>query len=425
MPRLEDDEETYYALRRVPGRFYFSKRFPEGGSESAESEQELRNCRFAYQVFDSSGEVEFSSDHGWELLIRETPSRQQLKALFFEDQRHIKSLVFQRFNKDGDALKRESFVLTDHEVEELAAFLALIRSSSLKLDESEDGLRLLPSGIDALLADESSRITLYQRYRDLFVDLFSNDIDSPEVIAYARRKKELDRFNELLTDESAFQGQMEELKAQGRRGGQESVWQDFFESNKWIFGSGLAAQFLHSWNPVKLEQAVAGHSVFGPGKRPDGLMRTAGALSALVLVEIKGHGTPLLEKNSYRSGAWQISSEVSGGVSQCQATVDATVKQAQGELHSRDDDDFRTGETTFVCRPRSILVVGSLDQFIKDDQISTGRFESFERFRRSLSDPEIITFDELYERARMVLDITGAERPERLEPTSDERDVPF
>jgi len=33
------------------------------------------------------------------------------------------------------------------------------------------------------------------------------------------------------------------------------------------------------------------------------------------------------------------------------------------------------------------------------------RFQSFERFRRGLRDPEIVTFDELYERARLVLDL--------------------
>ena len=45
----------------------------------------------------------------------------------------------------------------------------------------------------------------------------------------------------------------------------------FFEANKWIFGSGLTTQFLHSWDLDRLEQTVVGASVAGTGKRPDAL----------------------------------------------------------------------------------------------------------------------------------------------------------
>jgi len=45
--------------------------------------------------------------------------------------------------------------------------------------------------------------------------------------------------------------------------------------------------------------------------------------------------------------------------------------------------------------------VGSLDEFTREGRPNVARFESFERFRRSIRDPEIVTFDELYERAAM------------------------
>ena len=73
-----------------------------------------------------------------------------------------------------------------------------------------------------------------------------------------------------------------------------------------------------------------------------------------------------------------------------------------------DDHGFSTGEIALMCRPRSILVVGALAQFVQGSDTSVPMFESFERFRRSLRDPEIVTFDEVYDRARLVLAMSEA-----------------
>lgn len=366
-------------------------------------------CRFAYQVIDENGEVRFESDNGWEIVVRETPTRQQLKALFFEDDRSVQSMAFQRFNAAGEQLNRESFVLSGSEIGALASFLGLIRSQALDLAESDEGVRLLPAGVDALLADDVARQAVFQRYRDAFVDLLQADVESPEIVAFARRRQELQTFETLLSDSDTFGSRRAELKSSGRRSGPEDVWQNFFESNEWIFGTGLAPQFLHAWDPNRLEQTVVGASVFGKGKRPDALMRTAGLLSALVFVEIKTHETPLLHGAAYRPGAWRVSDEVAGGVAQCQATVDEVLRHAQTELDVVDDDGFRTGDSVFVCRPRSLLVVGSLEQFVRDGGPNVAMFESFERFRRSLRDPEIVTFDELFARAAMSLALADPE----------------
>jgi hypothetical protein len=418
MPRLEDDRDGAFAIARVPGRFYVSRRFPQGGIDTEIVDP--RFCRFAYQVIDQNGEVVFESDSGWEIVLRGTPTRQQLKALFFEDDRSVQYMSFQRFNAAGNRLNRESFLLSGPEVGALTSFLGLIRSQALDLAESDDGVRLLPAGIDALLADDTARQAVLHRYRDAFVDLLEADVDSPEIVAFARRRQELQAFESLLSDGEAFASRRSELKSQGRRRGAEDVWQHFFEANHWIFGTGLAPQFLHAWNPERLEQTVIGASVYGRGKRPDALMRTAGLLSALVFIEIKTHLTPLLYPVEYRPGTWRVSDEVAGGVSQCQATVDEVLRRATTELDVVDDDGFRTGDSVFVCRPRSLLVVGSLDQFLRDGQPNVAMFERFERFRRSLKDPEIVTFDELFARAAMSLAL--ADHDQRgLGPVDDDR----
>jgi hypothetical protein len=102
-----------------------------------------------------------------------------------------------------------------------------------------------------------------------------------------------------------------------------------------------------------------------------------------------------------------VSNEVAGGVAQCQGTVDEAQDVLGKTIEIKDEDGYEVGQA-FVCRPRSLLVIGSLDEFTNDGNAHHRKFESFERFRRSLRDPEILTFDELLERARLTLALDAA-----------------
>lgn len=347
--------------------------------------------QFAYQVSDADVDVVVKRDNGWMLTLRETSARQQLKALLFQDPRKISTLTFQRFAADGKPINRERFVLRDSEITDLAAFLAAALSSNVAALAGEEGLRLNTAVLAQLLEDESTRRDIYGQYKEALAELFAADVSSPEVVAIARRRQQLAEFEQLLNDEAHFARQQDTLKSLGHRCGPEEVWQHFFDQNRWIFGTGLAPQFLHAWDEARLEQTVVGSSVNEAGKRPDALMRTADRLSALVFVELKHHRSPLLRSTPYRPGAWQISAEVAGGVAQCQATVDGAVERFRGELRLIDADGAETGDWAIVCRPRSLLVTGSLDEFRDAGRLHKRKFESFERFRRSLRDPEIIT----------------------------------
>ena len=72
--------------------------------------------------------------------------------------------------------------------------------------------------------------------------------------------------------------------------------------------------------------------------------------------------------------------------------------------------------------PRSFLVIGSLAQFQTQRGVNAARYKAFEGFRRNLRQPEILTFDELYERARFIV-----EHAENVSApgTGDPDDIPF
>jgi hypothetical protein len=179
----------------------------------------------------------------------------------------------------------------------------------------------------------------------------------------------------------------------------EDVWQKFFEKNRWIFGYGLNYIFLENLDHKKLEQYVQGYHVGGHGKRVDGLMKTKGAVSNLCLIEMKTHETGLLGKSAARSGCWPASSHLAEAIAQTQGTVAAAMDTIRGSLKLDDDKGYPTGEEAFNYAPKSYLVIGNLAEFKGEHGVNREKLKSFELFRRNLHSPEIITFDELYERA--------------------------
>lgn len=60
------------------------------------------------------------------------------------------------------------------------------------------------------------------------------------------------------------------------------------------------------------------------------------------------------------------------------------------------------------------MVIGSLQEFSTDKGVNEDRYRSFELFRQNTNSPEIFTFDELYERAKFIVQQRNLERLQEL-----------
>ncbi|MDP8202859.1 MAG: DUF4263 domain-containing protein [Candidatus Tenebribacter burtonii] len=206
----------------------------------------------------------------------------------------------------------------------------------------------------------------------------------------------------------------------------ESEWQLFFEKNQWIFGYGLNYIFSSSIDNKKMEQVIKSYDFNSSGKRVDFLLKTKGLINSICFAEIKTSTTPLLKevKNPYRPECWQASNELSGALSQIQKTVQKAIENisTKTEIKDKISGDL-TGEQVYLYNPKSFLVIGNLNEFVHSDRVNEDKFSSFELFRQSLKNPEIITFDELYERAKFIVNQPEAQNQTITEISDD--DVPF
>lgn len=199
--------------------------------------------------------------------------------------------------------------------------------------------------------------------------------------------------NQLLRRKEKFS---EFAEALGSRSDDESWWQNFFEGNKWIFGYGLNYQILRQ---EQSQPHYGGTRVDGRGgQKGDYLASTVGDIGFTVLVEIKTPKTPLLQGGQeIRSGAWSLSKELTDGLSQISANISTWDKRGSEQPDNRDRFEH---EGIYTVEPRGIIVIGLLGE-LKEER---SKRETFQRFRKLVHGIDILTFDELYNRAKFIVE---------------------
>lgn len=388
----EPPNEVTWAQGRLPHRTYISRSFVLNLPASQDNGQP---ARYITKVFDEpmteaspAAETAIVTE---EHIVATTPGgRKQIKLQVVRESGEVRQLLLQKVPSDPSASRMDTLL----ELDRVAAsrLMDLVRMIDSVPPEGDTSVRIDDQVLQDFFGDPDAMAALYGRDPDSVRRLIELDANAEDVIAISRRREVVGYFRKLLHDAEFFE------QAAAEHSSPEKVWQTLFEAEPWLLGANLASQLITSWSPDRLEQFVVGASVSGPGKRTDALMRTNGRIHAMIFAEIKHHRTLLVDKE-YRAGCWAPSAELSGGVVQIQQTVHLATRDIQGRLADKDADGVETGENTYVVRPRSYLIVGSLDQLRTPSGVNKAKFESFELYRRNLYEPEIVTFDELLARA--------------------------
>ncbi len=384
----ENDDYSYF-IGRKPNKTIVSRSLNDGLFR--------QKVRIASRIVDGDPGLEFAQVES-ELVVRETRGgRYQIKATFLENDRGIKSLTVQKYTGPKWYPTKQYFTFVGKEIAEFAAFLTGIRTIPF---ENAGKRHITDDELREMILNRAQISKLVSQHEDLVDDLLKDTDLKRDLVAVGYRRRQLERFERLLSDKEFFNEEMERLVVEKP----EALWQSFFEANQWIFGYGFSLQFLTGLNAGKLEQIVRGGAIDGPGKRSDALMKTRGRLSSVAFVEIKRHDTELLGANSYRSGAWRPSSELVGAVAQVHATVQDAIEMWGRILRPTDKDGNPTGEVLFNVQPRAFVVAGNTEEFLTEGGINELKFRSFELYRQNMTKPEIITYDELLERARFIVE---------------------
>jgi Domain of unknown function (DUF4263) len=116
-------------------------------------------------------------------------------------------------------------------------------------------------------------------------------------------------------------------------------------------------------------------------------------------VELKRPDTKLFEAAQNRSRSWKLSNNLVDAVSQILA------QKAAWEIKSAQDCYTDSGNLIDqkTSDPKCILIVGNKTQFDDNQRDKEIKLRTFELFRRDSRNIEILTYDELYERAYYIV----------------------
>ncbi len=384
----ENKSDEYYALKRTLDKIYFSERF------KSNYDKEKKPRRFAHKILDDQRNEYLLKD---EITIGcNSNGNRQLKALFLEDDRRIAKLIIQQFGINNNVIKNKAQEVSFHgsDVERLYLFLKGIKEVDFP---NKNTFNIKDSELAKMLINKEQATQLIEDNFDIFQDALKNNITSKDLINFGYRKVQLEIFERLLNEDGFF----EQYKTDLNEVSNEGVWQKFFEKNTWILGYGLDYVFNSELESKKMEQITSGSNVYAKGKRTDALLKSLGAINSLCFCELKLSTDHLLKKvkSPYRGESWQISDSLSGAIAQVQRTSHKAIKEFASKTEMKDEEDNLTEENLFLYNPKSFILIGNLNEFIVEGKINEMKFSSFEMFRKNLRNIEILTYDELYQRA--------------------------
>jgi Domain of unknown function (DUF4263) len=332
--------------------------------------------------------------------------KRMLKAEFYENDRKIKKLFLQQFDSSQKPIKNKvkEASFTDVEIDRLYLFLKAIKEVDF-IDDSKFNVK--DDDLRKMLLNSNQTIKLVNDNFELIQKALENNITPNDLINYGFRRGQLEIFEKLLYKENFFKEYKDELilnKVIKESSGDESVWQKYFEKNTWILGYGLEYLFNTELDGKKLEQVTSGANFNNSGKRIDGLLKSQGAINSLCFCELKLSTDNLLKqvKTSYRPEAWQISDSLSGAIAQVQRTIQKAIFDIKTKTEITDNQGDLTGEELFMYNPKGFILIGNQNEFIKENKINPIKYSSFEMYRKNLKNIEILTYDELFHRAKYI-----------------------
>lgn len=232
-------------------------------------------------------------------------------------------------------------------------------------------------------------------------DLSSSNLRS---ITFEQRKKNIRAFYHLLKNIKHDGGlSLDIYRAKyGIRSGDEYIWHHFIKKYDWILGLNIDARFIIEF----LEEQKIGLEDSHGRKSP--ITDFLGVTDFTTIIELKHSDTKIFKENrsKARANTWDFTSDFIEGISQC-------LGQKFDLDKSFDHKEFVKGDNTRLDKsdiqsvdPKAILLIGNKKTEFPINNLDDTNLlknKTFQRFRRNNRNIDILTYDELFERAYQIV----------------------
>ena len=339
--------------------------------------------------------------------------RTMLKAIYIRDKDDIEGIEIIKVvsGQDTQCIKLSKFNFA-----QLRAFLSFINEIDLK-GITENRLKILDDQELDFETIKSVKTLLSKNGGAEIVETLINDgiITSKDIVNTAFRKRGLQIFKRLISEKEYWKVYATENGLSTHS--EEKTFQYFFEKNQWIFGYGLDYRYqniLQREAHLSDAELNGKNTVIGDYLLGDKMFTT--------FIELKKPSTNLFGNSTNRSNSWKLSNELIESFSQI------LEHKASGQIRL-EQKQFIDGEPLEqkAFDSKVILIIGNWNEL--DDSSNTLerdiKMKTFELFRRDSRNVEILTFDELYERATFIVEGNLAQTDEISIDDLELGDLPF
>lgn len=321
-------------------------------------------------------------------------SRTLLKIVYIKEKDDIEGFEIIKVisNKETQRVKLSKF-----NFQQLRSFLEFISSIDLK-GIVERRINLSPDTFDIL--DKTTRqkvatLLSSEEGGDMICDFLKRGIiTNKDLVNTGYRKIQLEQFRKLLYHDDLVNYKNSINKPNTK---DETAWQHFFLQNKWIFGYGLDYRFQGV-----LQKEFHASDTNAAGR--DGVISDylLGDKRFTTFVELKLPSTEIFSDEKNRAKSWRLSNKLIEAYSQILEQKASGQIKIETTKELADDSDEEITQRSFDSK--TILIIGNWRQ-IESDPVGIRRIKekTFELFRRDSRNIEIITYDELFDRAEFIV----------------------
>ncbi|WP_405378248.1 Shedu anti-phage system protein SduA domain-containing protein [Nonlabens sp. Asnod3-A02] len=320
--------------------------------------------------------------------------------------KYVLSIEFRKENIEGESAvsRGSSIIVPFKESEELSSFWTLISffQKFNELIDTGDFSNRYQAITGESLKDYYTKSVATDKLSALLELVSNEELNEGHLksIIFNQRKKDLYGFYLLLKNEESEDGLAHDRyrkKFDIKERGSEVIWHHFLKENKWILGLNTELRFIYD---LHSEHKLGEENSKGAGSSKTDLLGTS---YFTTIIELKTESTPIFKENKSnksRANTWDFSIDFIEAYSQTLGQNDDLQKNRKKRIEMKDGSALDR-ELIRTLDPKCLLIIGSRNKEFphtntRDNNLKT---DSFERFRRDSKKVDIITYDELFERA--------------------------
>lgn len=345
---------------------------------------------------------------GFILIISKTNVQTIVNVSFYKskvENKYIPRLEFRKINSKNETKKAtgEDVIINFSTGDEARSFwkvIEFLQGFKELVDLGDFHTKYQAVSFDNYLVEFKNKVQ-NEKLAELISLAENTNLSNDEIkeLIKLQRKNKIHWFYALLKNLSNGEGinvyESYRKKFSITKPGDEEIWHHFLKNNEWIIGLNVDLQFIRD---LLSEQKIGIENSRGIGSPKVDLL---GISYFTTIIELKTSATKIFkpEKSSKsRANTWDFSNDFIEAYSQVLAqrtslTENKAIIDENGNII--DNQIFR------VLDPKAIMLIGNRNYEFPHNRNGENNFKSdtFERLRRDTRNVEILTYDELFERA--------------------------